>query len=162
GMGEGRVTVRDMKGGLPWTAPSARAELKRDERGVIISASARFHGSGEPFDVWLDGVYTRDRSRISIEANVDGLKPSMFADLSPDVVLLRGIDIALAGRLCIEAGGQGDIRSVAIEVTGGNGRVTLPSVLPASARVKSVSARATVDAVPPRARIERVATDFCA
>src|SRR5262245_47873257 len=157
---QAKVTLRDIKTGFIWTAPSARAELKRDERGVIISASARFHGSGEPFDVWLDGVYTRDRSRISIEANVDGLKPSMFADLSPDVVLLRGIDIALAGRLRIEAGGQGDIRSVAIEVTGGNGRVTLPGVLPASHRVKSVSARATVDAVTHRARIERVAMDF--
>jgi hypothetical protein len=157
---QAKVTLRDIKTGLTWTAPSARAQLKRDERGVIISASARFHGNGEPFDLWLDGVYTRDRSRISLEANVDGLKPSIFADLSPDAVLLRGIDIALAGRLRIEAGGQGDIRSVAIEVTGGNGQVTLPGVLPAAHRVKSVSARATVDAVTHSARIERVAMDF--
>ena len=40
---------------------------------------------------------------FSVEANIDGLKPSMFADLSPDAVLLRGIDIALSGRLHIEA-----------------------------------------------------------
>ena len=34
---------------------------------------------------------------------IDGLKPSMFADLSPDAALLRGLDIALSGRLHIEA-----------------------------------------------------------
>jgi hypothetical protein len=157
---QAKVTLRDIRTGLTWVAPSARAQLKRDTAGVIISASARFHGNGEPFDVWLDGVYSRDRSRISVEANVDGLRPSIFADLSPDAVLLRGIDIALAGRVRIEAGGQGDVRSVAIEVTGGNGRVTLPGVLPAAHPVKSVSARAIVDAVTHTAKVERVALDF--
>ncbi|HYX04908.1 MAG TPA: DUF3971 domain-containing protein, partial [Reyranella sp.] len=157
---QAKVTLRDIKTGLTWVAPSARAQLKRDQAGVIISASARFQGNGEPFDVWLDGIYSRDRSRISIEANVDGLKPSIFADLSPDAALLRGIDIALAGRVRIEAGGQGDVRSVALEVTGGNGRVTLPGVLTAAHAVKSVNARATVDAVTHTAKIERVALDF--
>ena len=157
---QAKVTLRDIKTGLTWVAPSARAQLKRDQAGVIISASARFQGNGEPFDVWLDGIYSRDRSRISIEANVDGLKPSIFADLSPDAALLRGIDIALAGRVRIEAGGQGDVRSVALEVTGGNGRVTLPGVLAAAHPVKSVNARATIDAVTHTAKIERVALDF--
>src|SRR5262249_49709431 len=113
---QARITIRDVKTGLTWVAPSAGAELKRDQAGVIISANARFTGNGEPFDVGLHGVYTRDRSRISVEANVDGLKPSMFADLSPDVALLRGIDIALGGRLRIDADGHGEIRKVAIDV----------------------------------------------
>jgi hypothetical protein len=154
------VTLRDVKTGLAWTAPDARAELKRDRRGVVISASARFAGRGEPFDVGLDGVYTRDRSRISVEAMIQGLKPSIFADLSPDVVLLRGLDIALAGRLHIEADGRGDVRSMAVEVTGGTGRVTLPGVLPVTHRVKDVQARATVDTAAHSVSIERVALEF--
>ena len=84
----------------------------------------------------------------------------MLADLSPDVALLRGVDIALAGRLHIEADGQGDVRSVEIDVTGGNGTVTLPGVLPASHQVKSVNARATVDAATHTAKIERIDIDF--
>src|SRR5882672_5777092 len=110
-----KLTLRDTKTGLTWVAPSARAELKRDAGGVIIAADARFSG-GDPFEVSLTGVYARDRSRISVEAEVDGLKPSMFADLSPDAVLLRGVDIALSGRLRVEADGTGDIRHVAIDV----------------------------------------------
>jgi hypothetical protein len=154
-----KLTLRDTKTGLTWVAPSARAELKRDAAGVIIAADARFSG-GDPFEVSLTGVYARDRSRISVEAKVDGLKPSMLADLSPDAVLLRGVDIALSGRLRVEADGTGDIRHVAIDVTGGNGRVTLPGILPASHPVKSVTARATVDAASHTAKIERVAFDF--
>ena len=143
---QAKLTLRDTKTGITWVAPAARAELKRDATGVIISAGARFSRGGDPIDVSLTGVYARDRSRFSVDANVDGLKPSMFADLSPDAVLLRGLDIALSGRLHVEADGRGDIRTVAIDVTGGNGRVTLPGVLPASHQVKSVNARATVDA----------------
>src|SRR6266850_977960 len=154
-----KLTLRATKTGLTWVAPSARAELKRDAAGVIIAADARFSG-GDPFEVSLTGVYARDRSRISVEAKVDGLKPSMLADLSPDAVLLRGVDIALSGRLRVEADGTGDIRHVAIDVTGGNGRVTLPGILPASHPVKSVTARATVDAASHTAKIERVGFDF--
>jgi hypothetical protein len=157
---QAKVTLRDVKTGLAWVAPAVRAQLGRDEKGVIISANARFTGNGEPFDVTLAGVYTRDRSRISVEAMVDGIKPSMFADLSPDAALLRGVDIALSGRLLVEADGTGDVHSVVIDVKGGNGRVTLPGVLPAAHAVKSVSARATIDAASHTAEIERIALNF--
>jgi hypothetical protein len=154
------LTLRDAKTGIAWVAPGARARLKRDDAGLIISANARFGSSGGPVDVSLAGVYTRDRSRVSIEANVDGVKPSIFADLSPDAVLLRGLDIALSGRLHIEADGKGNVRSVATDVTGGNGRVTLPGLLPRSHEVKSVTARVTVDSATHTAKIERIAFDF--
>ena len=84
----------------------------------------------------------------------------MFADLSPDAVLLRGVDIALSGRLHIDGDGKGDVRNVAFDVTGGNGRVTLPGVLPAAHQVKSVSARATVDAATHTIKVERIDLDF--
>lgn len=156
-----KVTLRDVKTGLTWTAPSAHARLRRDAAGVAIAASARLTGAaGNWVDVGLAGVYTRDRSRILLEASVDGFKPSMLADLSPDVALLRGVDIALSGRLHIEADGHGDVRKITVDITGGNGQVTLPGVLPASHRVKSVNARATVDALTHTARIERADVDF--
>lgn len=156
-----KVTLRDVKTGLTWTAPAARAQLRRDAAGVRIQASARLTGEADNWvDVSLSGVYARDRSRISLEAAVDGFRPSMLADLSPDVALLRGVDIALSGRLHIDADGHGDIRSIVIDVTGGNGRVTLPGVLAASHDVKAVNARATVDAATHTAQIERIDVDF--
>jgi len=155
------VTLRDLKTGLTWVAPAARGRLKRDASGVIITASARVTGEAGNFvDVSLSGVYARDRSRVSLDAAVDGIKPSMFADLSPDIALLRGVDIALAGRLHIEADGHGDVRSIDIEVVGGNGQVTLPGVLPATHPVKSVSAHVTVDAATHTAKIEGIDLDF--
>jgi hypothetical protein len=157
---QARLTLRDTKTGVTWVAPAARAELKRDATGVIMSADARFSRGGDPVDVSLTGVYARDRSRFSVDANVAGIKPSMFADLSPDAVLLRGLDIALSGRLHVDGDGRGDVRSVAIDITGGNGRVTLPGVLPASHQVKSVNARATVDAAAHMMKIERIDVDF--
>src|SRR4029450_2212689 len=93
-------------------------------------------------------------------APTDGFKPSMLADLSPDIALLRGVDIALAGRLHIEADGHGDVRSIEVDVVGGNGMVALPGVLPASHRVKSVNAHATMDAATHPAKIDRVDIDF--
>src|SRR5216683_805908 len=155
---QAKLTLRDTKTGITWVAPAARGELKRDATGVIMSAEARFSRGGDPIDVSLTGVYARDRSRFSVDANVAGIKPSMFADLSPDAALLRGLDIALSGRLHVD--GRGDVRSVAIDVTGGNGRVTLPGVLPASHQVKSVNARATVDAAAHTVKIERIDADF--
>ncbi len=156
-----KVTIRDVKTGVTWTAPSARGRLKRDAAGVSIAASAQVIGeAGNRVDVSLSGVYTRDRSRIAFDAAVDGFKPSMLADLSPDIALLRGVDIALSGRLHVEADGHGDVRSIAVDVTGGNGRVALPGVLPASHAVKSVNARATFDATTHAARIDRIDVDF--
>ena len=157
---QAKLTLRDTKTGITWVAPAARGQLKRDAAGVSISADARFASGGDPIDVALTGVYARDRSRFSVDANVDGLKPSMFADLSPDAVLLRGLDIALSGRLHIDGDGKGDVRNVAIDVTGGNGRVTLPGVLPASHQVRSVNARATVDAATHTVKVERIDVDF--
>jgi hypothetical protein len=156
-----KVTIRDVKTGLTWTAPGARARLKRDAAGVSIAASAKLTGdAGNWVDVALSGVYTRDRSRIWLDAAVDGFKPSMLADLSPDIALLRGVDIVLAGRVHIEADGHGDVRSIEVDVAGGNGTVALPGVLQAPQRVKSVGARATVDAATHTAKIDRVDIDF--
>jgi hypothetical protein len=155
-----RVTVRDVPSGLVWVAPTARASLRRDADGVIIRAHARFSGGGEPVDVALSGTYGRDRSRIVAEARIEGLKPSMLADMSPDVDILRGIDIALAGRLAIEADGTGAIRTAAITVTGGSGTLNLPGILPAAHKVHSVNAHASIDAATHTARIDHVDVDL--
>lgn len=156
------VTLRDIPSGVVWTAPSARASLKRDATGVIIAAAARFSRSadGEPIDVSLSGTYARDRSRISVEAKVDGMKPLMFADFSPDVAILGGIDIALSSRLTIEADGTGEIHTVKIEVTGGRGTISLPGILPGTHPVRSVNALASVDTARHSARIEHVDIDL--
>ncbi|MDP1960710.1 MAG: DUF3971 domain-containing protein [Reyranella sp.] len=155
-----RVTLRDVASGAAWTAPAATARLTRDASGVVIVASARFSSGGEPIDVSLSGFYSRDRSRIFVEANIDGLKPLMFADLSPDVALLRGIDITLSGRLRVEASGGGEIRTVEIDINGGDGNITLPGVLAAAHPVRAVNARILVDAASHTAKIEKVEFDF--
>ncbi|CAN5750213.1 hypothetical protein BH11PSE3_BH11PSE3_23670 [soil metagenome] len=156
-----KVTLRDLKTGIVWVAPAAHARLKRDAAGVAIAAEARVTGeAGDFVDVSLAGVYSRDRSRISMDASVAGLKPSMLAGLSTDVALLAGVDIALSGHLHIEADGKGDVRSIVFDVTGGNGRVALPGILPTPHEVKSVNARVTVDAATPLAKVERLDFDF--
>src|SRR5204863_9514217 len=126
-----RISLRDVPSGIVWIAPSVQARLKRDAQGMAISANARFLSATtqEPIDVSPSGSYARDRSSISFEARLDGLKPSMLADLSPDAAILRGVDIALAGRLQVEATGAGEIRTVAVEITAGAGTITLPGIL---------------------------------
>ncbi len=157
-----RVTLRDIPSGVVWSAPSARASLKRDAAGVIIAANARFARAGmdDPVDASLTGTYARDRSHISVEAKIDGVKPTMFADFSPDVAILGGIDIALSNRLTIEADGNGEIRTVRMEVTGGSGTIALPGILPGTHPVRSVSALASVDTASHAARIDHVDIDL--
>ena len=157
-----RVTLHDIPSGIVWTAPNARASLKRDASGVIIGAEARFSrgGSDEPIDVALSGVYARDRSRISVEAKIDGLKPLMFADYAPEVAILRGVDIALSGRLNVEASGDGEVRSVRMEVNGGKGTLNLPGILTAPHAVRSVNALAFLDTEAKTATIDHVDIDL--
>jgi hypothetical protein len=154
-----KITLRDVPSGVLWVAPNAQVRLKRDAAGVIISATARFLSPTTPIDVALSGVYSRDRSRVSLEAKIDGLKPSMLADLSPDATILRGIDVALSSRLRIDASGEGEIRTVTLDVTGGDGRLTLPGILPVSHKVGAVSAHATIDAASHSAKIDRIDLD---
>ena len=154
------VTVRDLKSGLTWNAPDASAQLRRDAAGVSITASAKFAGHGDPLDLSLAGVYARDRSRISLEAKVSGFKPWIFADLSSDLGILRGVDIALSGRLQIEGTGKGEIKTVGVDITGANGIVTLPGILPVAHQVRSMNARFSVDNVEHTSKIERVDFDF--
>lgn len=154
------VTLRDVPTGMTWVAPSGRASLKRDAAGVIIAADATFSNGGSPIEVALSGTYARDRSRISAEAKIDGLKPSMLADLSPDTAILRGVDIALSGRLAIDAEGNGRIRTVGIDVTGGAGTINLPGILPVAHKVHSVNAHAAIDADTHTARITNIDVDL--
>ena len=156
-----RVTLHDIRSGLTWVAPAARVELKRDDAGVVFSADARITGNAGHFvDVSLGGVYARDRSRISVDASVRGLKPAMLADLSPDAALLRGIDVPLFGRLSIEADGQGDVNSVSVDITGANGSVTLPGVLPAIHPVKALKVRASMDSASNTAKLDGIDLEF--
>jgi hypothetical protein len=151
-----RVAVRDLPSSVVWLAPDVNARLSRDKNGVVIAAAGRFDNGHGPVDVGLAGIYSRDRSHISLEAGIDGLKPSMLAELSPDVALLRGIDVALSGRLKIDAAGDGTIRKIDAEVTGGSGTLNLPGILPAAHPIKSAHAAASVDGVSHTARIDRV------
>ena len=155
-----KVTLRDAKSGVTWVAPEGRASLKRDAAGVIIAAEARFSNRGEPIDIALSATYARDRSRISAEAKVEGLKPYMIADLSPDAAVVRGVDVVLAARLNIEADGQGGVRTMEMDVTGGEGTVNLPGILAGPHRVRSVSAHASVDAGSHTARIDHIDVDL--
>lgn len=158
---QARLSLRDEHTGIEWVAPAARARLSRGAGGVIISASAHFSpDGGKPINVSVSGIYARDRSRMSVTALVSDVRPALFADLSPDAALLRGVDISLAGQLRIEADGHGDVRHVVVEVTGGEGTVTLPGILPVPHKVRSVGARASVDALAHTAEIERIAIDF--
>ena len=84
----------------------------------------------------------------------------MLAGLSPDVEALRGVDLALAGRLYIEADGDGNVRGIEVDVTGGNGEVRLPGILPATHRVRAINARAVINAATHTATIERADMDF--
>jgi hypothetical protein len=154
-----KITLRDVPSGVLWIAPNAQVRLKRDAAGVIISAAAQFLSPTTPIDVALSGVYSRDRSRVSLEAKIDGLKPSMLADLSPDAAILRGIDVSLSSRLRVDASGEGEIRTVTLDVTGGDGRLTLPGILPVSHKVGAVAAHATIDAASHTAKIDRVDLD---
>ena len=155
-----RITLRDVRSGVAWLAPDARASLKRDAAGVIIAADARFSNGGEPVDIALSATYARDRSRIFAEAKIDGLKPHMLAELSPDAAILRGIDVSLSGQLAIEADGHGAVRTVAIDVTGGAGTVDLPGIFPVVHRVRSVNAHASVDAASHASRIDHIDVDL--
>jgi len=154
------VVLRDLKTGLTWTAPNANAQLRRDAAGVFITADARFEGHGDPVDLSLAGTYTRDRSRIALEARISGFKPWIFADLSPDLAILRGVDIALSGRLQIEGTGHGEVKNVAVDISGNNGSITLPGILPATHQVHAMTAQFSVDNVEHTSKIERVDFDF--
>ncbi|MBS0518355.1 MAG: hypothetical protein JSR90_06660 [Proteobacteria bacterium] len=155
------LTVHDVPSGVTWAAPDVQARLKRDQSGVIISANAQFDdGNAGAVNVAFSGTYARDRSRISAELRIEGLKLSMLAALSPKAGLLRGVDVALAGRMHVEASGAGDIQSMAIEITGGSGTITLPGLLPVAHQVRSVDAVASLDAASHTAKIDHVLVDL--
>jgi hypothetical protein len=156
----GHVSFRDVPSGVTWVAPDVRAQLKRDDSGVIISAAGYFSNGGSPVDVAMSGVYARDRSRVSIETRIDGLKPPMLAGLSSDAAILRGVDVTLGGRMRIEASGKGDVRMVSIDVRGGPGTVSLPGILPVAHGVRSLSAAASVDAASHTAKIDHISFDL--
>ncbi len=157
---QAHVTLRDSKTGLIWKAPNGRAQLKRDATGVVISADARFETAGEPIHIAVSGNYSRDKSHVSLETEVSGVRLPMFADFGLDLSILRGIDLPLAGKLRIEANGQGEIESAIGEVTGGNGRISLPGILSVAHPITSMQARVMLDVAGRSLKIERMEADL--
>jgi hypothetical protein len=155
-----RLTLRDSQTGMTWTAPDATARLKRDETGVVIAADARFSNLGDPIVVSVVGNYSRDRSHITLETRLEGVRPSQFADLTPDASMLRGLDLPLAARLRVEANGSGEIESINADLVGTNGRITLPGILPVTHRVQSLTAEFVYDNLTQSIKKARVIGDF--
>lgn len=155
-----KVKLDDQVTGFVWEAPAAGAVLVRDADGVRLRAGLQLESEGQTAHLAIDAIYARDRENFRVTMSMAGLRPSLFANASPELAPLAQLDLPMTGMLEILANGRGEIRRTVLELQGGSGMVGLPGVFSTPRRVRSVALKAVADPAAGRLTIERLDVDF--
>ncbi len=139
------IVFEDKPRNLTWRAPNADIALYRDAEGVLGEATMELDVGQQRSTVNVRALYTRNRDRLAVALNFEGLRPSAFATIDPSLGRLAAFDVPLSGTVDAVLSGQGDLRSVTVNMAGGAGTIDMPDLLGEARSVQSVALRGEVN-----------------
>ncbi|MSO97979.1 MAG: hypothetical protein EXR11_07145 [Rhodospirillaceae bacterium] len=95
------VVIVDELSSIQWLIPDASLRLLGQRETIEIAATLPVVGAGTTVSVDVAGRYTYEAGLLSLTASFNGLRPSVFAGLSPSLDVLKTLDAALKGRIDI-------------------------------------------------------------
>lgn len=111
---------------ISWSAPNAQIQLLRGVNGITSEVSMDIVAGDTRANVSMQGEYITNEKRFNIGIDFYEVKPAAFANLSPELSALAGIEVPLEGTLTFSMLGDGAIESFGFDVTGSRGVVALP------------------------------------
>jgi len=123
-----RMVVDNRQAGVVWQMPSLDLVLLRDSAGLRGTADAFIDLGGFVSNIRADIVYRADGGGLGVTTRLSQLRPADFAGIAPVLEPLAALDVGFAGSISLELGQDFQPRHVALDLTGGPGRVVLPDL----------------------------------
>jgi hypothetical protein len=155
-----RIEVRDEVLGITWVAPDASVRLTRTDAGIDGAADLAVALGGRELRARAEIGYQRGSGRLDVRASFNGLRPDALAARLPRLERARQVEMTLSGVGEATLALNGEVRAATLEVTGRDGRLAWPELLPDPRPVRRLRARASYDAAARRADLEELEIAF--
>jgi hypothetical protein len=155
-----RITLRDEVLGQTWVAPDAAVQLSRSDAGLEGKATLSLALGGQTVRAEAGIGYERGSGRLDVRAAFDGLRPGALAARLPQLADAGRIDMALSGEAEATLSLDGEVRAASARLSGQDGTVAWPELLPEPRRVRRLQAEVGYDAVAREASLQGLEVAF--
>lgn len=141
------VEVIDRLNGVVWDIPALSVDVEREATGLALTAEARLDLDARPTTVLMAGQFRNASRTLSLNVDVDSLRPAALAPLHRDLRTLSTVDFPLSGRLRLAATLEQTpvIHRVEVDLTGGAGWLRTPAPLDTDYPLLSMRLRGSYD-----------------
>lgn len=141
------VEVIDRLNGIVWDIPALSVDVEREATGLALTAEARLDLDARPTTLLMAGQFRNASRTLSLNVDVDGLRPAALAPLHRDLRPLSTVDFPLSGRLRLAATLEQTpvVHRVDIDLTGGSGWLRTPAPLDTDYPLMSLRLRGSYD-----------------
>ena len=153
---DGDLSIDDRRLGMTWRAPNARVDLKRVDSGIDGEASLELLVGGERARVVAFGGYRTDTRRLNLGVTFGDITPAVFSRLSPALKSLGVLDLPLSGTMSVAMTLGGAVDVAGFDLTGGPGRLVLPSPLEQILPVEEFNIRGRYEGATDTLEVDRL------
>ena len=148
------LVIEDQVAGRTWATPGANIAVRRAVSGFVLDAafSAELDGKTATFDV--SGSVASDTGDIEASVSFEAVNPAVFAGMFDAGVFLSRVSVLMDGTLFVTGDLNGRIDTIAFDLVGTGGRVSLPMPFNAALATDSVRITGRFDAVINRLDLE--------
>ena len=139
------IVLIDEATDLTWTAPSADLTLNLDEAAILGHLSAELQVQDLETHLEVELFHHRESKMASAAIGFSGLNLVKLSFVAPELAEFAGLRVPLSGTIAFDVAPGGILSGVAFDITGGDGEVALPEVLPAPVPVRRLAAAGSVD-----------------
>jgi len=154
------LTIADMARNRSWRLPSTQVLLARDAEGLSGEATLNFDTGGGRGQMTAQGTYRAADGRSQATLTFARARPAAFAEFVEAFAPFSALDLPLAGTASVALERNGQVRSFAFNLTGGEGRLALPEPAPQSLALHSLALKGHYDGVTDRLDVERFRVDL--
>ena len=135
-----RIDVNDARGRSHWSVTDLTITFRRGESGVAGSLDAVIPEFGDPAKVTGSLNFPASSDRISLDVQVMGFEASAMTKLESGMMILRGAEIPLSGRVVTSVGLDGSMGQTVFNLAGGPGTISLAGIMKETLPVKTMVA----------------------
>jgi hypothetical protein len=151
---DGSLTVFDRNLGTVWRAPSARIEVRRHAWGLAGKMALSLALGPQTAEVEATFRHDQAAGTTDFLTRFSELRFEALAALVPGLAPLSGLEVALDGSLMAGLGSGGRVGSLAFDLNGGAGSLSLPERLPEPLPVQGLKLRGRMDGIAQRLEVE--------
>ncbi len=142
---DARIAIDDLRGQSQWSVENLTITFRRSESGVAGSLDAAIPQFGGPARITGTLNFPADSDRISLDVQVAQFNAAAMTKLEAGMMVLRGAEVSLAGRVTTSIGLDGSVGQTVFNLTGGPGTIALAGIMKDSLPVKAMVAEGIAD-----------------